>query len=197
MRSRRYVWAMKITLLFLLLTQATLAFAGLKDQFTKTYGSHYVEGKCGLNILNLLDRSEADGDDIYNAHVLEITNEGFSVFGLVNAEWARGAAARGTQPGERNWYHHVVLEDDGLIYDFDFANEATVLPVKEYFEKMFLEEKKGDGWSSGTFYVGREDKLKTYKIVVRPGKETLEAHRSRKPSPEKQTLKLGEYLSSF
>jgi hypothetical protein len=198
----------KIFILLILLSFSLLSFAQtepvLYRQFKTEFHKNYVQNQCGSNILGFLSRAESQGQRVYNAHILEITNKGFSLFGLINAEFARGAgrfnpnqANDGIRnlPGETNWYHHVVLELDGYIYDFDFDNYPVVLPVKAYFEKMFLNDiKKSEG---GDQYIGRDEKLKTYEVLIRPGIDTLRAREDRQPSPVSDVLRLQDYLMNF
>lgn len=162
----------------------------LVEEFKNTFKTHYTEGRCGDNILALLSRAEAKGIKIENARILEITNQGFSLFGLINAEFARQI---NREPTENNWYHHVILEQDGYILDFDFGNKPVVLTVPEYFEKMFLDDKK----VKYGHYIGREEKLKTYEILERPAFETIQARRNKKPVPELRKIRLRDYLEEF
>ena len=173
-------------------------------QFKAEYQKHYVENQCGSNILGLLRRAESKGQKVYNANILEISNKGFSLFGLINAEFARQSGAFNPNssvdgirnlPGETNWYHHVVLELDGDIYDFDFDNYPVVLSVREYFEKMFLNDKRPS--EGGERYIGRDEKLKTYEVIVRPGLETMRARSENRKSPEAPALRLQEFLRDF
>jgi hypothetical protein len=187
-----------ITLLisFLSLFISLLAHAdlGLTQEFKQTYSSHYVASKCGDNILGLIGRADRKGINMSDAQIIEIENKGLSVFGMVNAEYVRGIRTDG-KPSETNWFHHVILEKDGLIYDFDFSNIPEVLSVKEYFEKMFLKEKtRAQG---GDQYVGREEKLKNYRITIKPALETYQARQNRQLSPEGETLSLGQYLNQY
>lgn len=46
----------------------------------------------------------------------------------------------------------------GRIDDFDYTHQLNVMGVREYFEKMFLEEAKDA--QRALYYVGRENKLK-------------------------------------
>jgi hypothetical protein len=69
------------------------------------------------------------------------------------------------------------------------------LPVKAYFEKMFFADlKKSEG---GEHYIGREEKLKTYEILVRPGLDNLRAREERRASPVSEILRLQDYLRNF
>jgi hypothetical protein len=194
--------------LIVLICCAPLTFAQknpeLLKQFKSDFIQNYVENQCGANILGLLRRAESKGINLHNSHILEISNKGFSLFGLINAEFARAAGRINPNvgvdgirnlPGENNWYHHVVLEMDGEIYDFDFGNAPVVLPVKVYFEKMFLDDKKSS--EGGERYIGRDEKLKTYEILVRPGLETIRARSQNQQSPIKETLRLQYYLRDF
>jgi len=173
-----------------------LAFANteLKQLFSASFSTYYVEAKCGENILGLIQRADNKKINLNTANILEISNVGFSVFGLLNAEYARAGGRHGA-PGERNWYHHVVLEMDGFIYDFDFGNTPNITTTKKYFEQMFLDDKrKSEG---GEFYVGREEKLKYYEIVVKPALATMYARRDRVASPSGETMRLQQFLDIY
>lgn len=193
-----------ICLLFAFTSLAAWSNTKLKASFRNTFNTHYTAGKCGENILSLLQRADDQRIDLTNANIIEISNKGNSLFGLINSEFARGggrlnptypASGPRNLPGENNWHHHVILEQDGLIYDYDFGNEPQVVSTKAYFEKMFLVEKRTS--EGGTFYIGRADKLKDYDIVIRPGLETIIARRNRQASPEGESLRMGEYLRLY
>ena len=184
----------KFMLLCLLAFISVNSFANpdyyLVEEFKKTFTTHYTEGRCGDNILGLINRAEVKGIKIENARILEITNQGLSLFGLSNAEYARQA---NREPTENNWYHHVILEQDGYIIDFDLGNKPLVTTVPEYFEKMFLDDKK----QKYGHYIGRDEKLKTYEILERPALETIVARRNKKPVPELRKIRLKDYLKEF
>ncbi len=186
----------KFTILIVLLfffTTSVWAQRTLKEEFVDTYVSGYQEGQCGKNILNLIGRGLDQDLDLKNAKIVEIVNKGFSMFGMVNAEYAR-SDRRDRMPDERNWYHHVILEKDGMIYDYDFGMSPSVQPVKAYFEKMFFIEKTTAQGASPGHYIGREEKLKTYQITIRPAVTTYEASINRQPYPAAKEMKLGDYL---
>lgn len=167
------------------LSFSALASPEMTRLFSDTYGSNYVARQCYQNVVRLLQLAEKQRLNINNANLLRITNKGFSALGLVNAEFARSKLS----PTETNWEFHAVLELDGLIYDYDFGNRPVVAPVKEYFEKMFLNEKPQGAPSS--FYVGREGKLRDYEVVILPGVEILRG------KPRGETIRLGMYLEQF
>lgn len=96
--------------------------AQLEQQFISEFYTQYHWGKCGVNIMGLLDRARANGIDVSRAQIVRIQNAGNSVFGMVNAEYVRQEGRLLPQldengfkfaPGETNWYFHVVLELDG------------------------------------------------------------------------------------
>jgi len=197
---------MKRNLICFLLIFSVNSFASKNPEllrlFKIDFKQIYVQNQCGQNILNFLKRAENSGLNVYNANILEISNKGFSLFGLINAEYAREAGRVNPNssqdgfrqsPGERNWYHHVVLELDEEIYDFDFGNQPSVLSKELYFEKMFLNDKTIS--EGGEHYIGREEKLKTYEILVRPGLDTIRAREESRSSPVSKTLRLKEFLN--
>lgn len=163
-----------IGLCLLLSLSAQAAPQDLGTLFTQTFYSNYVPRRCYDNITRLLNLAEKSGIDTSNANILYITNRGYSSLGLVNAELARGKI----KPSETNWQFHAILEMNGLIYDYDFMNSPLVLSIPQYFEKMFFNERpKG---TSGSFYVGREQKMKDYEVRI---------------LPQDQIMTLAEYLS--
>lgn len=183
-----------IILAFLVLTShftASASTAEMNILFARTYESNYIARRCYENTVRLLKSAEKEKINIYNANIIHITNKGFSALGLVNAEFARSKSS----PSETNWQFHAVLEMDGMIYDYDFATSPIVLPVKQYFEKMFLIERPKNSY--GTFFVGRETKLKDYEISILPGLEVLRSTESRGPAPKGETLRLRSFLNRF
>jgi hypothetical protein len=147
-----------------------------------------------------LSSANKDGINLANANIVEITNAGFSVFGMVNVEQARESGRRNPDPtslwrnlpGERNWYHHVVLEMDGFIFDYDFTNSPTVLSKKQYFDSMFFNELRSN--QGGDFYVGREEKMKDYRIEFYDAIDGLNSFENRTRGPAKTKMTLSEYL---
>jgi hypothetical protein len=195
---------MKILVLFFLFVSTASAGSSLTDVFTKTFYTSYESGQCGDNILGLLLKADAEGVDIRSTRIVEMINVGHSVFGLVNAENARNQGRPNRSfpsyglerlPGEKNWYHHWVLEQDGLIYDFDFGNTPAVTPALTYFEKMFLTDlKESEG---GKFSPGREEKLKNYQITYYSGQEAVDKANDRIASFKENKLLLRDCLTFF
>ena len=197
---------LKKTIIVTLLLITSNLLASVQDLtkiFETNFDKHYSYGRCGDNIMRLLAAARKEGIALYSAQIVEIENGGFSVFGMVNAEWVRESGklnplredgGRRNLPGERNWYHHVVLEMDGYIFDYDFGNEPMILTKQEYFSKMFLDEVR-EGY--GTFYVGAEEKKKTYKITLRNAIETLNAREQRTKLPEAPSIWLKDWLNTL
>jgi hypothetical protein len=172
---------------------------GLTRLFQSQFDIGYEEGRCGDNILGLARMARNQGLAVDEARILVIVNKGYSVFGMVNVEYARQSGRMlpessrekpQYEPGERNWYHHVVMVYDGHVFDFDYGNTPRVEPAAAYFERMFLNEVKNPGY--GGHYAGREEKLKTYEVESSSAREALE--HSRNPA---RVTSLGALLKEF
>lgn len=157
--------------------------AELERLFENRFSTHYQRGRCGTNIQGLVQAAKSEGLNMSSAKVLSIENVGGTVFGLVNAEYTRSSRATG-KPSESNWYHHVVLEFACHIFDFDFGNTAQVLPMQEYFERMFLAEDPNA--TPAYFTVGRAKKLSDYEVTVH--------HKASDGTQREEKLKLGQFL---
>lgn len=178
----------------LIVAQGAVAQATNLDQiFSSSFISGYQSNRCGANIMALIDRADQAGVDLSRANILELRNNGNTVFGMLNAEYARNQGKLLPQPtsdgmkfepGETNWEFHVVLELDGEIFDFDFGNKPVVANVQDYFDKMFLEEQKGK------FNVMPGQKLADYKVIVISAQDYIK--RVRQPNETKLSLK--DYL---
>jgi len=154
--------------------------------FSNHFHSQYRAGRCAENIRALLSHAHAQGLDLSQSQVVHIQNEGFSGFGMVNAEKARESGARISdlhsrnryEAGEANWYYHVILLHRDLVLDFDFTNSPRILPVKEYFEEMFLREGSSD--SIIQMNIGRQTKLDDYWLQVTSAEESLVESKGRR-----------------
>ncbi|RYZ65990.1 MAG: hypothetical protein EOP05_19800 [Proteobacteria bacterium] len=182
-------------LILALLLSASTAFAQtpIAPVFESSFNSNYQSGQCGTNIMNLVKLANEEGVDLSNARVILITNESYFNFGMVGGFEARSSRLDKTTGKRipyfelRSWYHHVFLEHDGYIYDYDFGSEPRVTPVAEYVERMFLPEKR---WSLGDKITSREDRLKGYRVEIRTAESTLQR------SQEKgELMTLGEFLA--
>jgi len=183
-------WYFQILFTFVL---CTVGFAAPADEarelFQKHYYEHYEERRCGQNVLSLAKALPAAS----GFYVVTIENKGFSVFGMVNAEAARGQSFRKPANVEANWYHHVILVDDrGFVYDMDYTIEPSVVSMEEYLEKMFLDEPECEKSGTGEFCGGRENKMKEYQLESTPADDVI--HR-RKVEPKR--AKLGEVLEDW
>lgn len=178
---RRSLWGASCVLVLGLLTLGSQASAEERfderedrqwqEVFERVFLRDYRVGRCGGNILELLREAKRQGLDLRGAQVVRLKNEGNSVFGLVNAEWARESGTKSPTfpkkgpsrlPGEKNWDFHVFLKRSNQVYDLDFGNDPWVPSGKDYLEKMFLEEAPpGKG-----HYVGRARKLSEYQATL-------------------------------
>jgi hypothetical protein len=193
-------------MIILIFIQLILSFSygqSAKEIFVDSFDHIYEQGRCGDNIQRLVQIYQKSGIDLSDSKIIEITNQGLSVFGLVNVEFARGAGHLAfnetlgkevRSPGEKNWYHHVVLLHDGKIYDFDFGNYPSVLSPGDYFTKMFFQELLS---GYGTFYVGEREKRKNYQLLLRQALEVLESVQSRTPLPKSEVMTLDDFLKAF
>jgi len=184
---------MKILFIFFILVKS--AYASFDSSFIESFNSGYTPRKCGPNITSFVGRLKEKNEDISKAKILIISNKGYSLFLLINAEFGRNEGirpdGRAYTPGQQNWYHHVILENEGKIYDFDFGNSPEILSVEDYFEKMFLNESENN--SHPSHKVGREVKLKDYEIKEFSALE-LSENRGAEPI---NIYRMGEYLKKF
>ena len=107
----------------------------LKQLFTTQFVSGYQPKECGRNIMAFVELAAQKQIPMESASILHITNRGQTE---LDAVW--GLQARGGRGAER-WIFHVVLESDGLIFDFDYGNSPNPVPTGEYFRTMFLDAK--------------------------------------------------------
>jgi hypothetical protein len=180
---------------FLILIQFDLSNAYADHElikiFKESYTTNYIEGRCGDNIKGLVNRANAKRINLNQANILIIENKGFTLMGMLNVEYARGSRRDG-KPGPTNWFHHVILEKEGLIYDYDYGSAPQVASVKTYFEKMFLSDKRGEG--SNIDYVNPEDKLNEYEVEIIHSADMLNAQRDRMATPDGKKMSLRQYL---
>jgi len=148
--------------------------------FQETYHTDLYESrKCGSNIRRLLEKL-SDSDQLSGAKVLGIENKGFSFFGLVRARHVRGSDRNGNpRTTDMNWYHHVVLEKEGKILDYDFDTKPLTPTVDEYFQTMFFNDPD----------LASERKKSDYHIQVIDADEYLQ-----RDNDTSETVTLGEYL---
>lgn len=164
------------------LATTTFAAHDVTDLFEEHFEKNYQSRKCGQNIEAFARAIKKTHGDVDGFYVVSIVNKGFSVFGMVNAEKARSERFRKPAEDEVNWYHHVVLLDDGgKVYDFDYGIEPKVMSFDDYIEHMFLDEEEcRTGAATGEFCVGRDTKLKEYEFESLDAESVLAKDRKRK-----------------
>lgn len=185
MRRRSFLVALVFsTLSFLASAESAFAKSTMSEVFASTFRTTYVANQCGTNIMNLVKQASQAGVDVSNASIVQITNKGNFNFGMVGAFQAREEGPRYQTPvngfkfapGLTSWYFHVVLEQDGLIFDYDFGNEPLVLPAAAYFEAMLLPEQK---WQMGSKITPRAERLAQYQVSIFPAADSLSGQRSK------------------
>jgi hypothetical protein len=153
-----------LLLLSLTYTSSSLAADPIKEIFYDHFYNTYVQAECGNNARRLA-QAIASHDNLADYFVVELTNEGGSVFGMVNAESARGQRFQRPEAIEANWYFHVFLvHKNGIVYDFDFGIMPRTPHFTEYIREMFLDEPECRNPNMGDFCVGEERKLKEYQL---------------------------------
>ncbi len=101
------------------------------DRFREVFFSDYEARKCGMNIKHFITRYP-EPQQLEGAKVLGIENKGLSWFGMTRAMHTRDTNFKGElRTTDSNWYHHVVLEKDGRIYDFDYGITPQAPTVEE------------------------------------------------------------------
>ncbi len=148
------------------LVLASFSFADeqvLQPLFEKHFHKQYVSGRCGDNIRRFVKAVEREFASASDLAVVSLNNQGYSVFGMINVEKARGQRFNKPWEGEANWYHHVfAIDRNGNVYDFDFEKEPRIVPFHEYIDEMFLIEPECEKPTYGEFCAGRDNKLKDY-----------------------------------
>lgn len=147
--------------------QVQLSQGPVVDRFREVFFRDYEERMCGQNIRRFITQFP-DPKQLEGAKVLGIENKGLSYFGMVRAMNTRDTNSKGElRVTDKNWYHHVVLEKDGKIFDFDYGIAPQAPGVEEYFETMFLKCDK----------VRPAEKLKDYRIQVIEAQEYASARK--------------------
>lgn len=155
------MWAKRGLVLWLCLFSYGAFANALFPLFEKHFHEKYEPRYCGKNAQRFIEALQSAGEDLTRFYLVMIENKGGSVFGMLNAERARGWRFDKPAEEEVNWYHHVfVLDDRGMVYDFDFTVTPQILPIGDYLEAMFLKENNPQ-----RFKVGRQKKLEHYELA--------------------------------
>lgn len=154
----------------------------LNKLFKDTFWTIYQPNYCGRNIESLGAEAVDRRINLKNAFVMEIRNAGFDMFGMVAAisarEEGRLIEPKPSRPpfrhtGTNNWHFHVVMLADGYVYDYDFMNEATVLKLEDYLDRMYIPQKE---WKNREYKL---DKVGAYEISLYPVESYLQEVRNR------------------
>lgn len=140
MRALIFIFGTLLTLS----TSTATASPAIKAEFTNSFYTSYSAGDCGQNIANLIIRLRNQGVDLSRARVAIITNNGyfFSVTHRRNAgpKLKTPIGNIQSEAGIANFYHHIIFENDGEVYDYDFGNTPRVVSMKSYIKQMFWDE---------------------------------------------------------
>jgi len=172
----------------LILFCASGAFAqDLSGLFKTHYEKHYDPRKCGENILAFARAVSNAQGPIDSLHIVEIGNKGFHMFGMVNAERARGQRFKRPSEEETNWYHHfIVLDDQGRVYDFSYGIQPSIPPIEEYLERMYLDEEECRNPRAPGFCIGRDQKLDDYRFEATPAASVVDGNPAK---PKQATMR--------
>jgi hypothetical protein len=92
----------------------------------KNFSRFYNEGFCDQNIRRLIKAATMQSDfDPKHATVLWLTSKYVTIW-PTNRRYGGGP-----------WSYHVTIESNGKIFDFDYGRRPKVIPVEDYFKKMF------------------------------------------------------------
>lgn len=154
------------------------AFGSHIDSFSEQLTQNYREGRCYDNSLALIqDFVRSDKTDKFV--LVKLENKGSSTFGLVNAEKARSKHLDRLVAEEKNWYEHwFVMDENNIVYDFDFTTRPTPTKFQDYVEQMFLLESECQTPSWTELCGGRETKLTEYQVSVFDGKAIAEGSKT-------------------
>jgi len=168
----------------------------LKDLFKDHFHNHYEPRRCGQNAIAFIKAADRQLAAAPSLQLVTIEDTGFSNFGMISAEHAR----RSDRPGQVediNWYFHAfVVDRKGLVYDFDFGGEPTIVPLKSYLQKMFVEDNECNlpfgQQSAARSCVPSETRLTDYKLTVISGEDIVEERET-----EKRILLLKDALTKW
>ncbi len=161
----------------------------------------YQENYCGQNIERFTKAAAKAGINLDNSYIVQIVNEGYDTFGLVNAlsvrEEGRKFDPAPTKPpyrdiGYNNWNFHVILIAEGEVFDFDFMNQATVYKLPKYLDQQFIPANK----QKDAKY--KKDKIGPYRLSVYPTYEYLKYLERKLSMKEIRTeIYLRDYASDY
>jgi hypothetical protein len=112
----------------------------VEELYEEAYSEVYQSGLCGRNIRIFLQWLESASDfNIDRARVLTLFSRNRSG---ENQNFRPHERRGGFPSGDETWSHHVVLDYNGRIYDFDIAGGPMVYRRASYFRIMFSPEER-------------------------------------------------------
>ncbi|MBL7665199.1 MAG: hypothetical protein JNM93_08700 [Bacteriovoracaceae bacterium] len=183
---------MKLLILFFVSFSTLFAQEREFEIFKKNWENPDIQSSyCGNNsqlFIKWLDESKID---LSNTQLWQITNKGFDYFGLVKYYQNRwgGSVPSPLDPtyitnGSGGWHYHAFVVHNGMVYDYSYKKEPTVVPLKDYLTDMFtLRHDVGD-----MFWENKAESIamtKKYEVVGLNAYDILKA--------SKEKLKLSDF----
>jgi hypothetical protein len=114
-------------------------------QIDKYFKEYFYEGElsarhCGQNISNFIQYlAKNNFKDVTNIDVVSMTSPSHPwSFGRVVSIQSRWSDKAQGEIAHQNFDFHVFAIYKGLVYDFHFTKEPTVVPLDEYLERMYV-----------------------------------------------------------
>lgn len=112
----------------------------LQERFQAFYYSDQLSPRhCGRNVDRFAGALREEGILPEDFRVVSIKNHGGAwgwgqMLLALNSRWGQPMGGAFVE----KWYFHVVGIHDGSVYDFSYAREPTVVPIREYIETMYI-----------------------------------------------------------
>lgn len=114
----------------------------------------YQQNECGMNIQRFFKLAHSKKINLDHVYLVRVEDySGSSIEGVTTRQTREGGCIIRPVPtkppryevGLRHFFHHIFMVADNRVYDFDYLNTPTVIPLPEYMLKMFIEARK---WKS-------------------------------------------------
>lgn len=104
----------------------------IESQYKESWDILYKPLLCGENVYRLINASDVPVSTKANVvHIIHINSPFAQVRPLLPRE----------DRDKKGWSFHAFLVIDGFVYDFDFTQSPTVLPLKAYMAQMWERER--------------------------------------------------------
>ncbi len=181
-------------MLFLLVVHA---YSSIESElFEKNWENPLIESRyCGRNSMNFIKWLHEAGVELEKTQIWQVTNQGFSYFGLVKYyqnRWS-GFIPSNIDPNyltntSGGWHYHAFVVHQGNVYDFSYKEKPTIIPLKEYLHDMFTVryDLGKENWLKRKYSL---ELVKKYQIIAVNGLDVIKAIKSdQKLSPYEMKL---------